>query len=311
MPNPAFIQGNTTTTGSGQTSATCAFSSNVTAGSLLYCTVRVSSAGPVTNITCTDNNGNTWTATAPLFTGGDNWRSFYVVPANAGATTVTVTIIGGGTGFIRFAISESGPGITGVTDTAGNTWKFAFAFANPGNVGSNFDTVFGFFVPKCLAGANTVTIHTTDANAIFWNFAIIEYSGLGGSPVVIASNYAAGVSGVSGSSGVTGNLHARQGGIMAAIFGNPTTNGLTVTPGTGWTSRQTMNGNTIVMDSLASGAGIFQAPCGFSSAVPWEGAMVLLGTAIPVIPIVPQGGGSGFGPGGSGQPGPFNFKFGF
>lgn len=91
----AFKQG----AGSGATtSATTivqAFGSNVTAGSALVC--LISYADPTTSITsCLDTQSNTWTqVSASPFddtVNGQTMHAFVAPNANAGATTVTVTI---------------------------------------------------------------------------------------------------------------------------------------------------------------------------------------------------------------------------
>jgi hypothetical protein len=172
--------------------------------------------------------------------------------------------------------------ITGVVDTAGNTWQYGFHLIGIGNenpASTNVDNLVGFFVPKCAGGANTVHITSTDGTNPYWTYAIFEYSGLGSSPTILGASWSAGVASLSGTSGVVGNLHTQMPNtVLAGFFGNPTTNGLTFTPGSGWTSRQSMNGNSVAVDGLAATAGVYQATMGFSSSIPWGGVIVALGT---------------------------------
>jgi hypothetical protein len=129
----AFVQSRSVDGGS-VTSATLAYNSNVTAGSLLPHAVRIGANGRT--ITVTDDKSNTYNnAWSVLNDGqGNDIQVPYAMNAAAGATTVQVAI-SGAAATIRFAIHEySGIATTSALDQQTRQTYAASSSPDSGNV---------------------------------------------------------------------------------------------------------------------------------------------------------------------------------
>lgn len=105
-PTQAFVQ---TANGTQATTATIAkaFTSNNTAGNLLFATARVSSTLTAGTLTCADSNGAWTNLPAITLASGVVIRSFYKLNCLGGANTVTITNTGGtGTQTLDLTIGE-------------------------------------------------------------------------------------------------------------------------------------------------------------------------------------------------------------
>jgi hypothetical protein len=111
-PGVAFVQGRAVDSGSG-TTATLAYSANVSGGSLLTVAVRQGSGAANNLCTVTDSNGDTFTEAGFQGSGdGHTNRIFWAKNAVAGPCTVTVTLNSAAT--LRWAIHE----FSGLSTTA-------------------------------------------------------------------------------------------------------------------------------------------------------------------------------------------------
>ncbi len=120
-----------------------------------------------------------------------------------------------------------------VTDSLGNTYFFTPAATNPGN---NVALQI-FYVPRALAGANTVTLTMSDGFDSYVGLAIFEYAGLdglAGANVLEGSAEQAAPSSTSAATTpplTTSYPHS----LLFAGFADENGNG-TPTPGDGWTA---------------------------------------------------------------------------
>src|ERR1700674_2337051 len=131
------------TTGINVTSVALAFSSNVTAGSLL---AYLSSDFPTgTILAATDNNSNTIALAASVATtDGDN-RCDYVASANSGATTVTGHGNAGGADMFLHIYEISGCVTSSPVRDSGNAHSATGSVSTAGSTSLTGDAVLAFF----------------------------------------------------------------------------------------------------------------------------------------------------------------------
>jgi len=128
--------------------------------------------------------------------------------------------------FLIIAVSALTTGKTfTVSDTAGNVYKSLSAITDtPNSVESQI-----FFVPSCLAGANTVTF--TPGAAVATVLAIHEFSGVSG--IGLRAN------GIGTSPSISSAASSCSSGFSFGFISGTSTGVInTITPGTGWTQAE-------------------------------------------------------------------------
>jgi len=176
-----------------------------------------------------------------------------------------------GNTLIAFGRFTSGSGAPAITDTLGNTWVQLFSVTN------GADTNVAWAAYNCKAGANFVTFSQPTQGSL--QAVIAEYSGVTTVTPLDQTTNATGTSATANSGNVT-TLVANE--LILGFISNSSTNGLTITPGSGFSARQTVNGNTYLEDKTVTTTGTYNASAGLGSSVPWFAAVVTLkGTQLP------------------------------
>ncbi len=160
------------------------------------------------------------------------------------------------------------PGVSSLIDSQGNTWKFAHTFRNNG-----VDIGVCYYAENCAGGANTVSL-TVDNSATFFYFIIAEYSGVKTNGSLTQTTTACGPTTTGhpsvGAAAKSGNLHTlATNQLLISHVSNQNGTSLTLTPATGWTNRQTVNGDLGLFDGVATTLGTYQASVGLSAPVNW------------------------------------------
>lgn len=176
-----------------------------------------------------------------------------------------------GNTLIAYGRFTGGSGAPAILDSQGNTWIQLFSVTN----GSDINVAWVAYQVK--AGTNNVTFSQPTQSGL--QAIIAEYSGVTSvSPLDQTAN-ATGTSTAANSGNVTTTV-ANE--LLLGFVSNSTTNGLTITPGSGYTTRQTVNGNTYLEDKVVTTTGTNAASATLSSSVPWFAAIVTLkGTQLP------------------------------
>ena len=191
----------------------------------------------------------------------------------------------------NFLVAEVGLFVYGkisVTDSQGNTWKRA-----NGACGRNCQNfLFAneiWYAEDCKAGANTVSVNNV-LGTPSPDIVVREFSGVALSASLDQSAYATYVLGGNSTSAAVGpvtTLFANE--LLISFFANCTTNGLTLTAGSGYTLDFTSNGNygyeykiLSAAPGSVSGGGTYS---GTGSSVPWAAAIATFkpAQAAPVI----------------------------
>jgi hypothetical protein len=188
----------------------------------------------------------------------------YNAPNTAGNTLVV---------FARFT---GGSGTPTIKDTNGNTWVELFSNTN----GSDINVIWAAYGAAGTTTTNYVTVAQPTQNTL--QIAIAEYSGVTSvSPQLDQSTSATGTS-TSANSGSATTTQANE--LILGFIDNATSNGLTVTPTNGFTARQTVNGNLVLMDKTVTATGSYAATATLSSSVAWFAAVATLkGTQLPAF----------------------------
>ena len=155
---------------------------------------------------------------------------------------------------------SSGTGAITVSDSRNPNWASAVANVN----GSSNDAIF--YLPNCAAGANTVHVAQSGEGAC--EFLIAEYSGLALSNPLdkVISSLGTSATGNVGPTATTTSPNE----LVIAGFSNESANGLTFTPGSGYTVRTNAQGNVVVEDQIVAATGAYSASIGFGSSVQYS-----------------------------------------
>jgi hypothetical protein len=198
----------------------------------------------------------------------------YVQSASANGSTATTNIPYGSANTVgnllvfaaRIFNNANVPVVYTVTDSKGNTWTKAPNGINPVHGITAFDL---WYVPSCLAGANTVTLTITNPGAgPSPQICILEYSGVVTSPLVVLTSSAS-VS-VAGTAYNSGNIITAQNvELLIGVVANDTANSLVNTPAGGWTARVNSVGLIFVCDQITSSSGTYAFSGSLSSSVMW------------------------------------------
>jgi hypothetical protein len=176
-----------------------------------------------------------------------------------------------GNTLIAYGRFSGGSGAPAIVDTQGNSWVQLFSVAN----GSDQNVAWAAY--NCKAGANNVTFSQPTQSGL--QAIIAEYSGVTTVSPLDQTTSSTGTS-TSASSGNVTTTVANE--LILGFVSNSTTNGLTVTAGSGFTGRQTVNGNTFLEDKDITTTQTLAATATLSSSVPWFAAIVTLkGTQLP------------------------------
>lgn len=147
---------------------------------------------------------------------------------------------------------------TTVTDTAGNNWSSLSSV-----VISAGKFVQLFYAPKCKSGANTVKATFSSTGGTFVAMSIAEYSGVN----TLDKQASAAGSSTSASSGATPTTnHAIE---LVLGYISAANSGITVTPGSGFTIRDTNVTWTAIEDLVTSSTGAQTATFGLNSTNEW------------------------------------------
>lgn len=171
-----------------------------------------------------------------------------------------------GNTLIVYGRFTGGSGTPTISDTNNNTWLTLFNVTN----GSDINIAWVAFNIK--AGANYV--HVTQATQNSLQLIIAEYSGVSSISTAVDQTATATGSSTAPNSGNVTTVQATE--LILGFVSNSTTNGLTITPGSGFTSRETVNGNTYLEDKVVGATGTYSASATLSSSVPWFCAVVTL-----------------------------------
>ena len=175
-----------------------------------------------------------------------------------------------GNTLIAYGRFTGGSGAPTISDTQGNTWFQLFSTAN----GSDTNVAWAAYNVK--AGTNAVTFAQPTQSSL--QAIIAEYSGVTSVTPLDQTATATGTSTTANSGNVT-TLVANE--LILGFVSNSTTNGLTITPGGGYTSRATVNGNTALFDKDITTTQTLNATATLSSSVPWfAGIVTLKGTQL-------------------------------
>jgi hypothetical protein len=187
----------------------------------------------------------------------------YPSPNTAGNTLVV---------FGRFT---GGSGAPTIKDTNGNTWIQLFSNTN----GSDTNVIWYAYNVSGATNTNYVTVSQPTQNTL--QLAIAEYSGITTVSPLDQSTDTTGTS-TSANSGNVTTTQANE--LLIGFIDNATANGLTVTPTGGYTARQTVNGNLVIMDQTVATTGSYAATATLSSSVAWFAAIATLkGTQLPAF----------------------------
>lgn len=175
-----------------------------------------------------------------------------------------------GNTLIAFARFTSGSGTPTISDSQGNTWFQLFSVTN----GSDVNVAWAAY--QCKSGTNNVTFAQPTQSSI--QAIVAEYSGVTTITPLDQTATATGTS-TSASSGNVTTTVANE--LVLGFVSNSTTNGLTITPGSGFTTRQTVNGNTYLEDKDITTTQTLAATATLSASVPWfAGIVTLKGTQL-------------------------------
>lgn len=176
-----------------------------------------------------------------------------------------------GSTLIAFGRFTGGSGAPAIVDTQGNTWVQLFSVTN----GSDTNVAWAAYNVK--AGTNSVTFSQPTQSSL--QAIIAEYTGVTSVTPLDQTASATGTS-TSPSSGNVTTTVANE--LILGFVSNSNTNGLTITPGSGFSTRQTVNGNTYLEDKTVTATGVNAATATLSSSKPWFAAVVTLkGTQLP------------------------------
>lgn len=177
-----------------------------------------------------------------------------------------------GNTLIVFGRFTGGSGTPTISDTQGNTWVNLFNITNGGDI----NMIWVAYSVK--AGTNFITVAQPTQASV--QLLIAEYSGVTSvAPQLDQSTDNTGTSTAANSGNITTLV---KNDLLLGFVSNSTTNGLTITPGAGYTTRATVNGNTYLEEQVVTATGTYSASATLSSSVPWFAAIVALkGTQLP------------------------------
>ena len=165
---------------------------------------------------------------------------------------------------VRYFVISIGGGITGVTDSQGNTW----VRANGSYQDGASDFVSFWYATNCKAGANTVTF-TGGSSSAFPRICIAEYNTT--LQTEDLNNHAAGTTSTSFNSG---NISPAVTENLFGFVQNNTADSQTYTPAVGWTFRESPDGNLSYYDQLDAVAGTYAFSGTIGSSVEWNAMIV-------------------------------------